>query len=189
MKSSLIALVLATTWASAMADVYTGAKDQARRNGGANQGSAPANAQPSQPQNNNQPVDPALAATQANIANLRADIAALNRSVEAKPSSDERMALLNDLSAAAQGPKPATTFVQKLAGHLGTACLGKKTPPAEQLKLARAIHALFNGTHLSASQQPTILDQVQKIFANTGTPVDAIENVLTDLKAIATETR
>ena len=186
MKPALVIGLLLAVVATGRADVFSQAKGQAKRAGG--QESAPAGTQPQAPQNN-QPMDPALAATLANIANLRTDFAALNNSADSIPSADVRLSLLNHLSAAAQGPKPSSATIQKLAGQLGTALLGKKSMTARQATLARYVHALFNGSHLTEAQRQTILDEVKKILAEAGCSVDDSAAILISLHAIVTETK
>ena len=171
MKSPAIylgALLLAN---AAMADSYNIAKQRARDAGGG----GPVFAQPSAPQNSAPAVDPALAATLQNIENLRADIAAFNRATDAKPDPDQRAALLTDLSAAAQGAKASRDSVKALADHLIITTLGKKAMAPQQLKLARSLHALFNRSHLTATQAETVLADVKK-FPPAGQMPDLQKN-------------
>jgi len=185
-----VALVFAS---HALADVnYDLGKKQAKRDveqSNAQQGIAPAQPQsPSAP--SAPPMDPALAATLQNIADLRADLTALNQAADAQAGADQRSSLMTHLSAAAAPGKKATTAsVRKLAGHLITAASGRKSLTAQNAQLARSLHALFNGAHLSAAQQPTLLDGVKKILTDAGVPADDADNVVSDLKLIATETQ
>jgi len=186
MKSLFTVAVLATSLGLVKADVYTGATDLARRNGaGQNNG----NAQPPNNAGNNQAVDPALAATMANIADLRTDLAALNRSTETSVPSDLKASLLNHLVAAATGTKPASTNVQKLGNDLSKTVLGKTKMQAQQLALARNLHALFNAGHLQAAQQQAVLDSVRKILTDAGSPAEDVDTIVADLKEIAAATR
>ena len=59
-------------------------------------------------------MNPELAATLQNIANLRADLTAVSAAADAAAAGDQRMPLLNHLSAAAQGTKASTANVRKL---------------------------------------------------------------------------
>lgn len=184
-KALAIALLLAVV-AGGRADVFSQAKGQAKRSAG--QENATAGASPQAPQNN-APQDPVLAATRANIASLQADFAALNQSTATGPSNDERMALLNHLAAAAQGTKPSSATVQKLAGQLSTMRLGKKSMAPRLTILARDIHALFNGSHLTTAQQQTMLGEVKKICADAGSPADETDVLLATLQTIVAETK
>jgi hypothetical protein len=130
-------------------------------------------------------MDPALAATLQNIADLRGNLVILITSTNAELTAPQKMSLLNNLSAAAQGTKPAAADVKKLAEHLITAATGKKIPAAAQTTLARNIHAIFNSSHLSATQQQMMFDSVQKILTDAGTSLDGALNVVADLKSIA----
>ena len=186
MKTALVIGLLLATVAVSQADVFSQAKGQAKR--AADQESAAAGNQPQTPPNN-QPMDPALAATLANIASLRTDFSALNNSSDASPSADLHIALLNHLSAAAQGTKPTSAAIQKLADHLGTTLLGKKSMLSRQATLARDVHALFNASHLTAAQQQTMLSEVKKILADAGCLAEDMEFVLATLQTIVTETK
>ena len=133
------------------------------------------------------PADPVLETTMKNIADLSADFTALNNFTGEKTDPAQKAALLNDLSAAALGKKPASASVQKLAGHLITASSGKKNPAAQ--KLARNVRALFNGSHLTAAQQTTLLDDVKKNLTTAGASAEDANNVFDDLKGIVEETK
>jgi hypothetical protein len=193
MKTS-VALICSLFAASlAAADPYSIAIQQAKRasdanaaeqqriqqqSGGATQPSAPAQA----------PADPLLAATIQNVSGLQADIASLN-AVTGKPTTDQKIALLNDLSSASQTTKASSDSVKALTKDLMTALAGKKIPASQQTKFARQIHALFNSSHLTAAQQQTILDDVQKTLTDAGVSLDATTDVITDLKKVALETK
>jgi hypothetical protein len=191
MKPALLILCALFTAGVALGDPYVIAKGQAKRDvnqSNARQGIAPA--QPNQPAPPPAaPIDPVLAATLQNIASLRADFAALNVATGAKVDATQKVSLLNNLSAAAQGSKPASASVQKLAGHLTTATLGRKTLPAQQAKLARDIHAIFNSSHLAAAQQQAVFDDVKKVLEGGGAATEDAANVIADLQQIAGETR
>jgi hypothetical protein len=147
---------------------------------------APQTAAP--PHTNPQP-DPVLEATLRNIANLRADFAALGNLPGTNSAATQRQLLMNDLATAAQGAKPSPASVSKLADDLATATAGKEKSGASQQKLAQDVHAIFNSSHLSPAQQQMIFGDVQKILQNGGASPDDATNVITDIKAIATETK
>ena len=176
------------------ADVnYYLAKKQAYRDtaqNNAQQGVQPPNPQAAAPSAPTAPMDPALAATLQNVADLRADLDAINQSVDATAAGDQRASLMTHLSAAAApGKKAATTSVRKLAAQLITATSSKKNLTAQNTKLARDIHALFNGAHVSAPQQQTLLDGLKKILTEAGVAATDADNVVNDLKQVATETQ
>ena len=192
MKPLFLILSALLAAAVALGDPYVIAKGQAKRDvnqSNAQQGIAPAQPNSPAPPPQAAPTDPALAATLQNITSLRADFAALNDSTGAKADSTQKVSLLNNLSAAAQGTKPASASVQKLAGHLTTAILGRKTLPAHQTKLARDIHAIFNSSHLSAAQQQMMFDDVKKILEGSGAATEDVASVMADLQQIAGETK
>jgi hypothetical protein len=135
------------------------------------------------------PLDPAMQAALQNVAGLRADLASLSAvSDPADPS--QKLALLNDLSQAAQGTNRATTAsVKQLAGDLLKALAGKKKlAAAPQTRLAREIHVLFNSARLSAAQQQNVLTDIQKILTDADVSLDDTVDVLTDLKAVVAQT-
>ena len=71
-----------------------------------------------------------------------------------------------------------------------TVIAGNKKLAAQHQKLAQSIHAIFNSSHLSPTQQQqTILDGVQKILLDGGVPSDDTAKVIGDLKTIADETK
>ena len=191
---AFVVLALALAFAGkALADVnYNIAKDQGKRQ--ANQSNAQQGVTPAQPQApaapQSPPMDPALAATRQNVADLRADLDALNQAADAPAAGDQRASLMTHLSAAAApGKKAATASVRKLAAHLITAASGKKSLTAQNAKLARDIHALFNGAHLATLQTQPLLDGVKKTFTDAGVAASDADNVVSDLKQIATETQ
>jgi len=168
--------------------VYNMAKQQARnavaseeRNQQAiNPGGQSPSAPP--PQNNQQP-DPALQATLQNISNLRADFDDLGS------GRTNTVALQNDLTTAAQGARPAPAAVTKLAEDLAAAVTGNKKLQAQQQKLAQYCHAIFNSSHLSATQEQSVLDAVKKILSDGGVSDDDVTKIIADLKAVATATK
>lgn len=136
------------------------------------------------------PVDPVLQATLNNISGLQSDFAALKNSAGDKPDPTQKISLLNNLSQAAQGAKASSTSVKKLADDLLTAVAGnKRLTAAQQTKLAREVHALFNSSHLPAVQQQRLFDDVQKTLTGSGISLDDAVDVVTDLKAVAAETK
>jgi hypothetical protein len=185
------------TAGSLRADPYSESIQQARRASAATTrasnaqvDSAPAATPAMPPAQAAPPPNPMLMATLQNITTLCTVVAALNHTTDAQPSADQKTALLNDLSAAAQGTKPSKDSVEKLSGHLVTVTLGKtKLTAVQQLKLARYLHASFNGAHLTAAQQTTIFNDVKKILEDGGASADDISNVVDDLKAIAADTK
>jgi hypothetical protein len=199
-KSLVVALVLCLAGSVLAQEVnYNRAKQQARRDsalndaeqqrirGAASEPVAPPAAAEAAPA---APVDPTLQATLNNITSLQSDFAALSKFTGDKPEASQKISLLNNLSAAAQGMKASTTSVKKLAEDLMTAVSGKKKiASAQQTKLAREVHALFNSAHLTAAQQQSLLADVQKILMAGGASLDEAVNVVTDLKAVAAETK
>lgn len=180
-----------------MAQNYYKAEQQARRDSSmndaeqqrvANAASAGAGA-PSAP-GTAAPMDPKLAATMKNIGGLQKDFATLITATD-KPDASDKVALLNDLSQASQGDNKATSdSVKKLAEDISIALVGqKKLTAPQQTKLAQQVHALFNSSHLSATQQQALLTSVQKILTDAGASLDAAVDVATDLKTIISETK
>lgn len=135
------------------------------------------------------PVDPALQATLKNITGLRTDFATM--AAAGKPDPAQKIALLNDLSQAAQGANKASSdSIKKLANDLMTALVDqKKLAVPDQQKLAQQIHALFNSARLSSTQQETLLTNIQKILTEAGASLDSALDVVTDLKTVITETK
>jgi hypothetical protein len=135
------------------------------------------------------PLDPAMQAALQNVAGLRADLAGLTTASDpADPS--QKVALLNDLSQAAQGTNHATSgAVKQLAGDLLKALAGKKKLAAtQQTRLAREIHALFNSARLTPAQQQSVLNDIQKILTDADVSLDNAVDVVTDLKAVVAQT-
>ena len=137
-----------------------------------------------------EPMDPVLQATLNNVSGLQSDLAALKNSTDGKPDPAQKVSLLNNLSQAAQGTKASSTAVKKLADDLSTAVAGnKRLTKAQQTKLAREIHALFNSAHLTPAQQLSLFNDVQNTLTDGGVTLDDAVNVVTDLKAVAAETK
>lgn len=170
------------------ADVnYNLGKEQAKR--AANQNNADPGVPAAPPSSPAPPADPALAATHRNLADLHADLDALNQVGDAPAPADQRAALMTHLAAAAADKKPALASIRKLAGHLMAATGGKTNLTAQNAKLAWAIHAFFNGGQLSASQQQILLEGVRKILSDAGVVAGDVDDVIGDLKQVAAETQ
>ena len=135
------------------------------------------------------PADPLLAATLQNISSLTADISALCKAPAGTVDPALKLSLLNDLSAAAQGVKPAKDAVEKLAADFSAAVAGRKIPAAVQAKLAQTLHGLMNGSHLNMAQLHLLPGIVQKALTHAGVAEDAATNVVADLKAVAEQTK
>jgi len=189
MKTSFAVIVSLLVASSLFAQgVYNLAKQQAKnaaasenRNQQAIESSGQSPTAP--PSQNNPPPDPMLQATLRNISNLRADFDDL------ASGRTNTVAFQNDLKEAAQGTRPAPAAVTKLADDLAAVVSNNKKLQEQQKKLAQFVHALFNSSHLSAVQQQTVLDLVQKILSDGGVSADDSAKVITDLKAIATATK
>jgi hypothetical protein len=175
----------------AQGGIYNMAKQQARnavagenRNQQAIESSDHASPTPP-PQNNPQPAqpDPALQATLQNISNLRVDFNDLGS------GRTNTAALQNDLTTAAQGAKPPPDTITRLAGNLAAIVSGNEKLQAQHQKLAQYVHAVFNSSHLSAVQQQTVMDTVQKILSEGGASADNVAKVIADLKAVAAATK
>jgi len=191
MKTVLFLLLGGLTAELASGQNMSIAKDQAHRaaaqtqeHSGVGPGTShnpPAAAQPA-------PTDPALAATLQNISGLRTDLTAIS-ATDSVSAVDQRGSLLNHLSAAAQGTKASAANVRKLATDLINALAGQKKIAAQSQKLGGIIHALFNGGHLSATQQETLLTDATKILTEAGVSTGDAAKIVEDLKAIAAETK
>jgi len=195
MKTILAVYCLLFVLRVAMADPYGIAIQQARRDSAQNDAEQQriqnADGGTAQAATRQQPAatSPALAATLQNITNLQVDLTAFIGTASDHPDSSQKVALMNDLSAAAQGTKASTESVKELAKDLFTATSGNKKLMAKKLQLAREIHAVFNGSHLTPTQQQSIYDNVQKTLVDADVPLDAAVDVVTDLKAIVAETK
>lgn len=194
MKAALVCTCVFLAAAAAQADPYQIAIQQAKRASDQNaaeqnrlqqaEGGSGAAANPGAT-----PASPEMQATIKNISSLQKDIVALNAAADASAADDSKIALLNDLSTAAQGTKPAATSVRGLVKDLMAALTAKKVPAARQPQLAREIHAMFNASHLTVTQQQAILDDIQKVLTDSGVSLDAATDVVTDLKLVAGETK
>lgn len=164
------------------------AKDQARHASGQPSPQAPAAQSPGAAQPPT-PADPALVAMQQNVAKLRANLTAINAAPDATAAAEQRISLLNNLSAAAQGTKASSATVRKFAGDLINALPGRKKLSADDSqKFARAIRALFNSKNLSAAQQEAQLNDAKKILTAAGIPAEDVSKIEADLKTVAAET-
>jgi len=204
MKSFIASICLLGTAGSVFAQNYYLATQQARRDsaqndaeqqriqreaGGSNGTPGVASRYAAIPAAAATPMDPKLQATLKNVAGLQADFAAIVASSD-KPTPDQKTALLNDLSEAAQGTKASSGSIKKVADDLWPAMTGqKRLAAAQQRKLAQEVHALFNSSHLTAPQQQTILNNIQKALTDAGTSLDDTVNLVTDLKAVVAETK
>jgi hypothetical protein len=191
MKTTFIAAVAVLTVfaAAAQTGAYNIAKQQARRasemNNAEQERIAHAAKDPAPPPAP-APVDPALEATLKNIKELQATLTAIGKGDGT--DAVQKTALLNQLTAAAvSGKKPAAETVKKLADHLNKTVAGKKTIEAQ--KLARALRALFNASHLTETQQKALLEDVRKIFAAADAPVPESAAVMMDLQAVVEATQ
>ncbi len=197
MKATLALCCLLMVASNVLADPYSMAIGQARRDSAqndaeqrrlANQEGDNGSSQSASGQNaaaNN----PALAATLQNISNLQTDLVAYIGSTDDHPDPSQKIALMNDLSSAAGSNKASAESVKELAKDLFTATSGNKKLLAQKLPLAREIHAVFNSSHLTPTQQQSVFDNVQKTLTDAGVPLGAAIDVVTDLKTIAGETK
>ena len=187
MKTALLILAGILATGVGMAQNLSIAKDQAKRASGQS-GSQPASPHaPSAPAQ--APMDPALAATLQNVASLRADFTAISAAADASAAADQRISLLNHLSGAAQGTKASTANVKKLASDFITALASRKKISPQSQKLAGAVHALFNGAHVSDTQLETLLASVTKLLTDAEVPADDAAKIVESLKAVAAETK
>jgi hypothetical protein len=136
------------------------------------------------------PVDPVLQATLKNVSSLQSDFALAINSTGDTPDPVQKVSLLNDLTQAAQGTKASAGSVKKVAADLLTALTGKKKLlAAQQTKLAREVHALFNSSHLTAALQQTLMNDIQSTLTDSGASLDDAVNTVTDLKEVVAETK
>jgi len=156
----------------------------------AEQGNPPANAPaPAAPQPPAPQTNPVLQKTLRNIADLRADFAALGSLTGTNSAGMQRQLLQNDLATAAAATKPSPSSVSRLADDLVAASSGKLNAAANQQKLAQDVHAIFNSSYLSAAQQQMFVEDIGKILQSSGAAADAVTNVVTDIKQIVAETK
>jgi hypothetical protein len=179
---------------SALADPYSEAIRQAK-NVSANETAANRqlldNSQPAPPTQNNPPAppNPVLQATVQNIESLRNDFTTIGGADAGASLTVQKQSLTNDLAIAAQGAKPQPASISKLADDLTTAIAGKEKFRVPQPKLAQFVHAIFNSSHLTSTQQLMIFDGVQRILTDGGASPDDAANVVNDIKTIASETK
>jgi len=141
------------------------------------------------PQNNPPAADPVLQATLQNIESLRNDFTAIGNAPAGTSLAAQKQSLTNDLAIAAQGTKPQSASIAKLADDLTTAIAGREKFRAPQPQLAQFVHAIFNSSHLTTAQQQMIFSGVQRILTGGGTSPDEAANVVNDIKTIASETK
>ena len=196
MKTIVAVYCLMLSLGGAFADPYQMAIQQAKRDSAQNdaeqrrlQNAEGANPSAQAATGQNSAANPALAATLQNITNLQVDLTAFIDSASDHPDSSQKIALMNDLSAAALGTKATPDSIKELAKDLFTAVAGNKKLLAQKLSLAREIHAVFNSSHLTPAQQQSIYDNLQKTLTTAGVSLDAAVDVVTDLKTIAGETK
>ena len=169
------------------ADVYSAAIRQAKNvaaNASNTRQDNPASAQPAPAP----PADPVLEATLQNIAGLRADFDSFGDPANTNSVAAQKPSLITHLTAAASGAKPSPASISKLAADLMTALVGNEKLRPQHQKLAQYVHAIFNSSHLSPTQQQNIFADIQTVLQNGGVPPDGAVNVVNDLKTIATET-
>jgi hypothetical protein len=191
-KILLPVVLFAAIAATAQEVNYNIARDQAKRAvaqtqaASAGSGAAPAPGQPTAPA---QPaVDPVVAAAVQNISKLRDSLNTISVAADAAGAADEKAPLLNSLTAAAQGTKASSSNVRKLANAmLATLPAHKKLSP-QAGKLARDIHVLFNGAHLTDTQRDAFLAEVKKLLADAEVSDDDAGKILDVLKDIVAET-
>jgi hypothetical protein len=177
-----------------LADIYSAAIRQAKDVNAkvtkADQENPPPTAPtPAPPSQNNPPPDPVLEATRQNIAGLRVDFDAFADRADTNSAVAQKPSLIGNLTAAASGTKPPPASVSKLADDLMTAMAGNEKLRPQHQKLAQDIHAIFNSSHLSPAQQHKIFADVQTLLQNGGVTPDVVTNIVTDIKAVATETK
>lgn len=155
-------------------------------------GSAPANGglPPSPAMSAPTPENPALAATQQNIANLANDLASLVSADPAHLDDSVKLPLLNDLAAAAQGTKPSKESLQKIADALATALAGhSKLGEPQRALLGRWLHALANSSHLTPAQKTLLTTSAHKMLTQVGVPADTTDAVMVALQDLASQTQ
>jgi len=184
-RAAALGLVLVTV--SGRADVYSSALQKARNVADQNNARQGITGQPAPPPPPAaaQP-DPVLAATLQNITNLQADLAML------QTDPGRKQPLINDLNAAAAGQRPSNESVSRLVDDLAPVLSGKTLPPDQLRKIAQALHAFCNSSHLSEAQQRTLLtDTAKNLQAPGSTPADdpRLAKLEADLRAIIAATK
>ena len=192
---ALIALTCILVMAkSALADPYSAAIQQARRV--ANQ-ETDANRHlmdnpqpaPAPPDNSNPSENPVLRATLQNIESLRSDFDTLSGLTNSDSIAAAKQGLTNDLATAAQGTKPSSQSISKLADDLAVVIAGNAKLRPQHPTLAQYVHAVSNSAHLTDAQQQMVFTEVRKILVKGGANPDDVTNVVNDIKAIASETK
>lgn len=135
------------------------------------------------------PPDPLLQATLHNIASLRTDFDALGMAADTNAAAAQKLPLLNDLAAAANGIKPSQKSLVTLGDDLTTAVAGREKLHPQHQRLAQYVHAAFNGARLTPLQQKVVPDETQKILVAGGVPPEDATNVVNDIKTIVAETK
>lgn len=185
LSSAIVCLLVLA--ADARADVYSSALQKAHNVAEQNNARQGITGQPSPPPPAPAPKpDPILAATLSNITNLQADLAML----ETDPGRIQP--LINDLNAAASGNRPSNQSVAKLAQDLASLLSGKALPADQLRKMAQALHAFFNSSHLSEAQQNALLSEMEKNLQGSGTTAadDArLKSLDADLRAVIAATK
>jgi hypothetical protein len=184
-------LCLCLVAGSAFADPYSAAMQQARNVSArvSNQNrQLDDNAAPAAPQNN-AAADPALQATLQNIQSLRVDFASITAVTNGSLTDLQRQSLTNDLATAAQGTRAAPADVDKLADDLTSAMSGNRKLRPQEQKLAQYVHAVFNTAHLTPAQEQMIYTDTQRTLVNSGVLPEDATNLVSDIKAVADETR
>ena len=197
MKTRIAVFCALLAVGSAHADPYSMAMQQARRVSQQNaaeqqhiQNAAGGNAASQAAAPGAAPVNPALQATLSNINSLQADFKTIGATAGSAADPSQKVSLLNDLSSAAQGNKASSDSIKKLADDLLAAVAGKtQISVAQQTRLARDIHAIFNSSHLTDAQQQLMFDDAQKILTDAGVSLDNAVDVVVDLKTISAETK
>ena len=135
------------------------------------------------------PVDPVLEATLKNSADLGSNFRAISAAADKNAAAEQRVSLLNNLSAAGNGTKASTARVNKLANDFISELPGQNKISGVSQKLGRDVHALFNSSHLSAVQQEQLLGEVKKLFSDAGVSGPGVDKIDDDLKTIVSETK
>ncbi|HEU6448659.1 MAG TPA: hypothetical protein VFV23_09515 [Verrucomicrobiae bacterium] len=174
---------------SVFADIYSSAINQAKNvAAGKTPGGAPIQQQPQQQAPPLMAPSPQLEATLKNVADLKLDLDKLATLTPTNSGMEVKESLMTNLFIAAQGLKPSEASVSRLVDHLTEAMAGRGNMIDQHTKLAQDLHALFNGSHLTAAQSEVLLANVQTIFQTGGVTTDVALNVVNDLKAVTAET-
>lgn len=134
------------------------------------------------------PPDSALQATLQNVADLQASFLSLGKVTKA--GAEQKVALLNQITAAAQGVKPAAAEVKQLADDLVAALTNnQKLNPSQLKQLAGFVHAACNGAKLSAAQVDQVTAGLQKILTAAEVATPQVDAVIASLKKIIAATK